>query len=146
MAYVPHIFLTVDVLLLRTFEERLQLLLIKRLKEPYKDYWAFPGGFVDKGEDLLSAAKRELLEETSVNIASLEQFYTYGDSNRDPRGHTASVIYYAFIDYDVTIKAADDAKDVAWFDLTDLPPLAFDHHKIISDFQQKKIHEKREIK
>ena len=134
MPYIPHIFLTVDIILTRKLSAKSEVLLIQRENEPFKNQWALPGGFVDKGEDLEPAAKRELSEETSISIKSLTQFKTYGKPGRDPRGDTVSVVFYAEVDENVTAKAADDAKDVRWFSMNDLPELAFDHAEILADF------------
>lgn len=134
MPYIPHIFLTVDIILTRQINSKPEVLLIQRLNEPFKSKWALPGGFVDKGEDLEPAAKRELLEETSISITKLSQFKTYGKPGRDPRGDTVSVVFYAEVDEHVIAQAADDAKDVRWFAMNDLPDLAFDHAEILSDF------------
>lgn len=134
MPYIPHIFLTVDIILTRPLNSKTEVLLIQRLNEPFKNKWALPGGFVDKGEDLEPAAKRELLEETSISIKSLSQFKTYGKPGRDPRGDTVSVVFYAEVNENVIAQAADDAKDVRWFSMDDLPELAFDHAEILSDF------------
>ena len=134
MPYIPHIFLTVDIILTRPLNSKTEVLLIQRLNEPFKNKWALPGGFVDKGEDLEPAAKRELLEETSISIKSLSQFKTYGKPGRDPRGDTVSVVFYAEVNENVIAQAADDAKDVRWFTMDDLPELAFDHAEILSDF------------
>lgn len=134
MPYIPHIFLTVDIILTRQLNSKSEVLLIQRLNEPFKNKWALPGGFVDKGEDLEPAAKRELLEETSISIKSLSQFKTYGKPRRDPRGDMVSVVFYAKVDENVIAQAADDAKDVRWFPMDDLPELAFDHAEILSDF------------
>lgn len=134
MPYIPHIFLTVDIILTRQFNSKTEVLLIQRLNEPFRNNWALPGGFVDKGEDLEPAAKRELLEETSISIKSLTQFKTYGKPGRDPRGDMVSVVFYAEVAANVIAQAADDAKDVRWFPMDDLPELAFDHAEILRDF------------
>lgn len=133
MSYTPSIFLTVDVVLFRIKKDREEVLLIQRLNEPFKDSWALPGGFVDKGEDLEVAAKRELLEETSIKVTDLKQIGAYGKPNRDPRGHTVSVAYFENVSFDTIAKAQDDAKAVKWFSLEELPKLAFDHEQIIQD-------------
>jgi 8-oxo-dGTP diphosphatase len=92
-----------------------------------------PGGFVDENERLADAARRELEEETGVKVADLEQLYTAGDPGRDPRGWTVSVAYLARINADeVKPIAADDAAEVGWFALDDLPQLAFDHAMILA--------------
>ena len=127
--------MTVDILLIRQIEDTIELLLIQRLKDPFKDCWALPGGFVDKGEDLIEAAKRELEEETSVKTDKLDQFKAYGKPDRDPRGHTVSIVFHGVVSEDVEIKAQDDAKSVKWFNIEQLPVLAFDHSQIITDFK-----------
>jgi 8-oxo-dGTP diphosphatase len=137
LSHKPEIFLTVDILLFRQVNETKELLLIQRLKDPFKDSWALPGGFVDKGEDLEDAAKRELEEETSIKTDALRQFKAYGKPDRDPRGHTVSVVFYGTIDKDVVATAQDDAKSVQWFSINDLPPLAFDHAQIIAEMVKK---------
>lgn len=133
MNFLPSIFVTVDVLLFRTVNGTREILLIERLKEPFKNCWALPGGFVDPGEDLEDVAKRELLEETSVHIPSLRQVKAYGQPGRDPRGHTVSIVFSGTVDETTVAKARDDAKSVHWFPLDDLPPLAFDHRLIIEE-------------
>lgn len=128
----PRPALTVDVAIV-TREDRPRVLLIRRLKEPFAGSWALPGGFVDENERLVDAAKRELVEETGVDIVDLEQMYTAGDPGRDPRGWTVSVAYLAQIHAaDVKPVAADDAGAVGWFPLDELPPLAFDHAMLLA--------------
>lgn len=111
------------------------ILLIKRLREPFKNMWALPGGFRDPGEQLLHAALRELKEETGVTGVRLSQLHTFGNPGRDPRGDTVSVAYYG---YYTRLKALprswsdkDEVKEIAWHDVDNLPPLAFDHRDII---------------
>lgn len=126
--------LTVDIALINKKSNEVFILLIKRANEPYKDLWALPGGFVDMDETLIDAAKRELFEETGITETDLKQFYTYGDLNRDPRGRTVSVVYYAFVNQNNTnAVAGDDAAETNWFSLKKLPQLAFDHQKIINE-------------
>lgn len=110
-----------------------QILLIKRKNEPFKGCWALPGGFVDEKEDLLKAALRELMEETRVKGADLKQIGAFGNPNRDPRGHMVSVAYFGTVPEEVIAIASDDAKEIGWFSLKKLPPLAFDHAEIISE-------------
>jgi 8-oxo-dGTP diphosphatase len=124
------IFVTVDAVIVKKSTDN-QLLLIKRKNEPYKDCWALPGGFVDENEDLEVAAKRELEEETQVKIDSLQQFGTFGKPFRDPRGHMISVAYFGEVPENTIAIASDDAKEVAWFAINELPNLAFDHQEII---------------
>jgi 8-oxo-dGTP diphosphatase len=129
---VSKIFVTVDAVVFRNVSDDLQLLLVQRKNEPFKGGWALPGGFVDENEDLETAAKRELLEETSIKIAQAEQLKAFGKPGRDPRHHTVSVAFMAFVDNDVIAVAADDAAEVKWFSINDLPALAFDHADIIN--------------
>ncbi len=125
--------LTVDVVIYTIQGNELKVLLIQRNTEPFKDMWAIPGGFVLKGENLEEAATRELAEETGVKDIYLEQLYSFGDSGRDPRGWVVTVAYYALISSDnLKIEADTDAKDVRWYSIYDLPPLAFDHQKILN--------------
>jgi 8-oxo-dGTP diphosphatase len=127
----PRPAVTVDVVLV-TRETSPRVLLIQRKKEPFAGCWALPGGFVDEGETLLAAAQRELLEETSLTISELEQLFAAGDPGRDPRGWTISVVFLARGDArKLKPKAADDATEVKWFPLNELPPLAFDHAMIL---------------
>eukprot|EP00210_Caulerpa_lentillifera_P000567 g548.t1 len=102
----------------------------------FQDYWALPGGFVDENEPLEQAALRELQEETSVDPAhvKLVQIGTYGDPGRDPRGWTVSVLYASLVESsNIGVKAADDAAEASWFDITQLPKLAFDHNRLVKD-------------
>ncbi|MES2811150.1 MAG: NUDIX hydrolase [Bacteroidota bacterium] len=131
--YTSKIFVTVDIILVK----KDTLLLIKRLKDPYKDCWALPGGFVDENEDLLDAAKRELMEETNVSVDKLEQIGAFGKPFRDPRSHTVSVAYFGRVGEDTIAVAADDAKEARWFPINDLPELAFDHKEIIEEALKK---------
>jgi 8-oxo-dGTP diphosphatase len=125
----PRPAVTVDIVVV---DRRRRVLLIKRKGEPYAGRWAIPGGFVELDESLEDAAKRELREETGVPAAKLEQLYTFGDPKRDPRGRTISVAYLTRLDSShVKPKANDDAKDVAWYSIDELPELAFDHHLIL---------------
>jgi len=135
--YTPTIFVTVDNVVIRKIDDTKEILLIKRLNEPFKDNWALPGGFVDKGEDLETAAKRELFEETNIRVFQVKQIGAYGNPNRDPRSHTISVAYYSEIDRLAVAVAADDAKEVQWFNIHMLPLLAFDHLDIIQDSIEK---------
>ncbi len=110
----------------------LKVLLIKRANEPFAGDWALPGGFVDEQEDLIAAAKRELEEETGMRDVFIEQLYTFGTPYRDPRGWTISVAHYALVNLHAhLVEAADDATDVGWFNINQLPKLAFDHSEIM---------------
>ncbi|MBC7450209.1 MAG: NUDIX hydrolase [Cytophagales bacterium] len=112
--------------------EGLLVLLIKRGIVPYKNEWALPGGLVKNDESLDEAAERELMEETGIRLKYLEQLYTFGVQERDPRNRVVSVSYVGLVRPDVfSIKADTDASDVSWFNIKKLPQLAFDHKDII---------------
>jgi 8-oxo-dGTP diphosphatase len=107
------------------------IVLIQRKNPP--PGWALPGGFVDEGETLAAAARREVMEETGLEVELLELFHCYSDPQRDPRLHTVSTV---FIGRSAGApRAGDDAEGVAEFALSDLPPLAFDHGLILADYQ-----------
>ncbi|ESU27212.1 MutT/nudix family protein [Flavobacterium limnosediminis JC2902] len=130
------IFVTVDAVIFRKSTDY-ELLLIKRKNEPFKDCWALPGGFVDENEDLKVAAIRELDEETQIKVTDLEQIGAFGTPFRDPRGHMISVAYFGTVPSDTVAIAADDAKEIGWFAVKDLPKLAFDHLDIVTLTLQK---------
>ncbi len=128
----PHPAVTTDVVVFTLRDQELKLLLIKRGGDPYKGKWALPGGFVQMDEDLDSSARRELAEETGVSGVYLEQLYTFGAVNRDPRERVITVAYYALIPSDkLQLRAATDAEAVGWFGIDELPRLAFDHRDIV---------------
>lgn len=123
---------TVDVVMMSVRQGDLQVLLIKRRSWPFEGMWAIPGGFVNMNESLETAAKRELREETGVEDVYLEQLYTFGDPGRDPRTRVITVVYFALLDSErLQVRATDDAMDVSWFPVYQLPALAFDHAKIL---------------
>jgi 8-oxo-dGTP diphosphatase len=128
--------LTVDIIVVVPGDDRYEVLLIRRKHPPFEGRWALPGGFVDPHEPLGHAARRELLEETGIEPARLDQLHTFGDPGRDPRGWTVSVAYLATLGKGeaqfLQPHAGDDAADVGWFDLLALPPLAFDHADILA--------------
>ncbi|MBA4191893.1 MAG: NUDIX hydrolase [Planctomycetaceae bacterium] len=127
----PRPALTVDIAIV-TREAHPRVLLIRRKKDPFAGSWALPGGFVEENERIPDAARRELVEETGVTVADLEQLYTVGDPGRDPRGWTVSVAYLAQVNpAEMKPVAADDAEAVGWFLLDKLPALAFDHAMIL---------------
>ena len=112
----------------------LQVLLIQRRLSPFAGQWALPGGFVRPEEALEQAARRELQEETGVRGLFLQQLRAYGQPQRDPRGHTVTVAFYALVNlWGYQIKAATDAKQAHWLPMGQLPVLAFDHIEIVQD-------------
>jgi 8-oxo-dGTP diphosphatase len=128
----PRPSVTVDIVLL-TREPTPRVLLIRRKRDPFAGAWALPGGFIEMDETLEESARRELREETGIDVSQLVQLYTFGDPGRDPRGRTISVAYLGHVDAAaLTPVAADDAAEVSWFALDALPTLAFDHDRIIA--------------
>lgn len=119
---------TVDAIVFCNAASGTKVLLIKRGKEPHKGQWAFPGGFLELDEELVDGAKRELFEETGLKGVELEQFHSFGDIGRDPRGRLITVSFMGFVDSELPVKGSDDAEQAKWFDINDLPEkLAFDH-------------------
>ena len=132
---------TVDVVIFSVKEGELKVLLIKRKNWPFEGMWAIPGGFVDMDESLEDAAARELYEETGIEGVYLEQFYTFGQPDRDPRTRVISVAYLALVDASqLQPRAADDAADAGWFSVHDSPPLAFDHVDVLKLALQRLCH------
>lgn len=130
----PRPSVCVDIIVLCKIEDQILILLIERKHPPFENYWALPGGFVEMNETLEQSALRELHEETGLQLKKLKQFAAYGDPGRDPRGRTVSIIYYAFIEKQINPIAGDDASKAKWFNIEEIPALAFDHKKIIEDF------------
>ena len=108
-----------------------KILLIKRKNEPFKGKWALPGGFVEYGERVEDAVLREFQEEVGIKAKIKKLLGVYSDPKRDPRGHVISVVF--LLEAEGEPKAGDDAEDAKFFSLDNLPPLAFDHEKIIKD-------------
>lgn len=134
----PHPAVSTDIVIFTIQDEKLKVLLIRRAAEPFKDKWALPGGFVRIDEDLERGAVRELQEETGVAGVYLEQLYTFGRPDRDPRERVITVAYYALVPIDsLHLHAASDAKQVQWFSCQRLPALAFDHKQIIAMARQR---------
>ena len=124
--------LTVDAVVFGYEAGNISILLIKRKYEPFKNKWAIPGGFVLGDESLEEAVERELIEETGVHINYLEQLYTFGNLDRDPRGRVISVAYFGLVRPNAfKIFASTDAEEVQWFNIDELPELSFDHKKIL---------------
>jgi 8-oxo-dGTP diphosphatase len=128
----PRAAVAVDCVVFGLDVDDLKVLLIQRRLEPHQHEWALPGGFVRIDETLDEAARRELAEESGITDVYLEQLYSFGELDRDPRERVISIAYYALAKLsDHRIQAATDAEKVAWFALDDLPRLAFDHDRII---------------
>ena len=122
---------TVDIIIELVDRPHRPIILIERLNEPYG--WAIPGGFVDYGESVETAAAREAEEETSVSVELIEQFYVYSDPNRDPRQHTISIVFLATAIGEPN--AGDDAKNLGIFESWRIPSkLCFDHDRILHDY------------
>ncbi len=138
----PRPAVTSDCVVFNFCRDDIYILLIKRGKEPFKDTWAFPGGFLDMNETLQECASRELFEETGLNIESnLLEFFCIADNvQRDPRGRVISGIFTATIKTSkvVKVQASDDASDVCWFNITEIPELAFDHFDILQNILKSK--------
>ncbi len=130
----PRPALTVDVVIFSLREDRLHVLLIRRVEKPFAGMWALPGGFVKIDESLDEAAYRELGEETGLRDAYLEQLYTYGNPRRDPRGRVVTVSYFALIPADAPLlaDASGEISEADWFTVDEIPLLAFDHAEIIA--------------
>ncbi|MCH4896897.1 NUDIX hydrolase [Marinilabiliaceae bacterium JC040] len=130
----PRPALTVDAVVFCIKSGEINVLLIERKNNPYKDCWALPGGFVDIDELIDKAVLRELEEETCLKNVELKRLNVYDAIDRDPRGRTISVVYYGQVDESNSIvKGEDDAKQAKWFSIKSLPSLAFDHEIVLKD-------------
>jgi len=128
----PKPSVTVDIIIFTIKDDDLKVLLVKRGVEPFAGKWAIPGGFVKMNENLEVAAQRELREETGVNANYLEQLYTFGDVNRDPRGRVITISYMTLVNSNkIKLKASTDVSEARWFSVYNLSNLAFDHKKIL---------------
>ncbi|MCF6333971.1 MAG: NUDIX hydrolase [Draconibacterium sp.] len=110
------------------------VLLIQRGREPFKNKWALPGGFIEMDETLEDACIRELKEETGLVVDKMTQFKTYDSINRDPRHRTISVAYFTELKTKAIVKGGDDAARAEWFPVDKMPELAFDHRQILEEF------------
>jgi len=131
----PNIKIAVDAIVFGySKDDGVSVLLIQRKYEPFKNGWAIPGGFVLENESLEEAVKRELHEETGIEVNYLEQLYTFGDPKRDPRQRIVSVAYFGLVKTSQyqQLKASTDAENAKWFSIKKLPALAFDHKQILS--------------
>lgn len=133
----PHAAITADCVIFGFDGRKLKILLIERGLEPYKNYWALPGGFMKIDESIEETAARELHEETNLSGIYLEQFKVFSRPDRDPRERVVTVAFIALVNPEkLNIVAGDDAANVCWFDETMLPPLAFDHRNIIKEARE----------
>ena len=134
----PKPAVTVDCVVFGLDDAQLKVLLIQRGVAPYLNQWALPGGFVRLDESIAAAAARELKEETGIEEIFLEQLYTFGEVERDPRDRVITVAYYALINLgEHNLQAQTDAQRAAWFAVENLPTLAFDHDRILAIAQQR---------
>ncbi len=129
----PRMLVTVDALVfLKEASKNYKILLIERKNNPYKGHFALPGGFVDMDETLKDAATRELQEETGLQGVELHQLYAFDAIDRDPRGRNLCVAFYGITSPENSkVTANDDAEKAQWFDINNLPRLAFDHSEIV---------------
>lgn len=135
----PHPALTADCIVFRIgIDGGVSLLLVQRGHEPYKGKWAFPGGFMEIDETIEHCAQRELCEETGLNVAENQwkEVGVYSAVNRDPRERVVTVAFYTVVlESEISgahIVGGDDASQAKWFDITELPPLAFEHADILN--------------
>ena len=114
-------------------EDGVSVLLIRRKYEPFKQKWALPGGFVQPDESLETSVQRELQEEAGIRVQYLEQLYSFGKPDRDPRRRIISITYFAVVRSSLysQLKASTDADSAQWFPMQELPALAFDHRDIL---------------
>ena len=126
----PRPAVTTDCVIFGYDGKELKVLLIERGIEPFKGCWAFPGGFIDMDEDALAGARRELKEETGLENAFIEQFHTFSEPGRDPRGRVITIAHYALVKIQ-EVEGGDDAAQARWFPIEEIPPLAFDHDRIL---------------
>ena len=126
----PRPAVTTDCVIFGYDGKELKVLLIERGTEPFKGCWAFPGGFLNMDEDALAGARRELKEETGLENAFIEQFHTFSEPGRDPRGRVITVAHYALVKIQ-EVEGGDDAAQARWFPIGEVPPLAFDHDRIL---------------
>ena len=131
----PRALVTADAVLFAEKDGQMYVLLIQRGNDPYKGYWAFPGGFLEMDETVARCAERELEEETGIVLTSMQLVGIYSDVERDPRGRVITAAYTAMTTM-LEATAADDAAAAQWWPLNALPKLAFDHDKILADAVQ----------
>ena len=128
----PRPAVTADMIVL-TDESEPKILLIRRGDEPFKGCWASPGGFMDMDETTEQCARRELKEETGLEVGEIIQVGAYSQVDRDPRGRTVTVAYVTYVPQPFPVTGLDDAAQAKWWPVNALPPLAFDHAQILQD-------------
>ncbi|MCW1970891.1 MAG: NUDIX hydrolase [Anaerolineae bacterium] len=133
---------TVDVVIFALRDDDLQVLLVRRQHPPFEGLWAMPGGYVKPQESLEDAAARVLYDETSVRDVHIEQLYTFGEINRDPRGRVVTITYFALVPAPLVLDTSE-TRDAAWKSMYNLPTMAFDHHYIL-DYALKRLRYKLE--
>lgn len=129
----PRALVTVDAIILDRKTKSI-VLLIQRRNDPYKGMWALPGGFIEMDEKLEESVAREVLEETNLEGIDFTQFKAFGNPGRDPRDRNICVVFYGYCDNPEDAKAGDDAVNEQWFELNNLPVLAFDHADIMEEY------------
>lgn len=132
----PHPAVTADCVVFGLVGQELQVLLIERGNDPYKGCWAFPGGFMNMDETAEECARRELKEETLLEVHELKQLGAYTAVHRDPRERVISVVFYTLV-HPTEVKGGDDARQAQWFPVKEVPKLAFDHDLILHDALQR---------
>ena len=126
----PHPSVTTDNVIFGFDGKTVNVLLIERGGEPYKGCWAFPGGFLEMDESAEEGARRELMEETGLSVATVRQFHAFSAPDRDPRERVLTIAYYSLVRMS-EVKGMDDARQAKWFPLTEVPKLAFDHDEML---------------
>ncbi len=128
----PHPAVTADCVVFGQDKSELYVLLIERGNDPYKGHWAFPGGFMNMDETAEECARRELQEETGLEVQTIWQIGAFTKVDRDPRERVISVVFYTLSDMK-TVEGGDDAHQAKWFPIGEVPPLAFDHDEILRE-------------
>lgn len=130
----PRPALTADAVVFSYHKDRLYVLMIQRGQEPFKNQWAFPGGFMEMDETPHDCAIRELEEETGLKLDELREVGAFAKVNRDPRGRVISIAYFYILNEDIPkLKAASDAKTLQWIPIDQLPQMAFDHQDMLKN-------------
>ena len=132
----PRPAVTTDCVVFRFDGSQLKTLLIERGNELYKGCWAFPGGFLNMDENAEQCALRELEEETGLKLDHVEEFGTFSEVDRDPRGRVISIAFYGITELS-EVKGGDDAAKAQWFPIDEIPPLAFDHDRMLEQALKK---------